>query len=479
MWATYGIKIPRTKVCAHHQSPWDAFCAGYFSSVEHSVIVIKGSRGLAGKSWLLALLGTVIATTLRGDVTILGGSGPQALRVQGAMAKFWAAPNAPRDLISKATTTKTTFKAGHFVEALMASQASVRGPHPLALLIDEVDEMDKNLFDAAMGQTMDANGYPGRTIISSTHQYADGTMTEVLKLAAERGWPVFEWCYRETLEPHGWLTPTQVVRKKNELTDEMWRIEVELGEPSIEGRAINTEKVERMFVGEEIPGAPHFPYTEFELPVDGAHYATGADWARTRDYVEIATLRDDVFPMRLVAYQRFRKKAAPYILAAFEYQLERYPGESAHDATSLGGKIMDDFLNPEGSEGGTQGVDMAGKRRQNLFTDWILAIEHEEVVSPRIMVLYGQHKYVTNDDLKPGGDGHPPDGFVACAMAYKASIGSTRPLDLVSGARATALMQRQRTGQPPPSAPMGVDKAMAWFSAPSNGNGNGGHDGVE
>ena len=31
------------------------------------------------------------------------------------------------------------------------------------------------IFPLAMGQTMDANGYTGRTVISSTHQYADGT----------------------------------------------------------------------------------------------------------------------------------------------------------------------------------------------------------------------------------------------------------------------------------------------------------------
>lgn len=478
VWGTFGIAIPRVKVCAKHQSPWAAFCAGYFSSVEHSVIVIKGSRGLAGKSWLVALLGAVIGTTLRGDVTILGGSGEQALRVQSAMGKFWAAPNAPRDLVSKQTTTRTAFTAGHEIKALMASQASVRGPHPLALLIDEVDEMDQTLFDAAMGQTMDANGYPGRTIISSTHQYADGTMTAVLKLAAERGWPVFEWCWRETLEPHGWLTQAQVTRKRNELTTEMWRIEVELGEPSIEGRAINTEKVDRMFLLPEIESPPgsgaEFPYTEFELPVDGATYSTGGDWARTNDYVELLTWRDDVFPLRLVAYQRFRKKAAPYMIAAAEHQAGRYPGTASHDSTSLGGKMMDDFLNPEGLEQvAWQGVDFSGKRRANLFTNYILAIEHEELVAPRVKVLYQQHKFVTNDDLRPGGDGHPPDGFVGGALGYQGSAGAARTMDVLGG----------RKKPPPDVAPQqlkGVARAMAFLSAPpAILDGNGGSHGHE
>ena len=28
-------------------------------------------------------------------------------------------------------------------------------------------------------------------------------MTAALRRAAEQGWPVYEWCWQETLEPHG------------------------------------------------------------------------------------------------------------------------------------------------------------------------------------------------------------------------------------------------------------------------------------
>ena len=60
-----------------------------------------------------------------------------------------------------------------------------------------------------------------------------------LRRAAEQGWPVYEWCYRETLEPHGWLTEDQVTRKRTEITAQMWRTEFDLQEPSAEGRAID------------------------------------------------------------------------------------------------------------------------------------------------------------------------------------------------------------------------------------------------
>ena len=86
----------------------------------------------------------------------------------------------------------------------------MRGPHPQRLRIDEVDEMLLAVLDAAHGQPMDRAGVQAQTVISSTHQHPDGTMTTVLQRAAARGWPVYQWCYRDTLEPPGWLTQAQV-----------------------------------------------------------------------------------------------------------------------------------------------------------------------------------------------------------------------------------------------------------------------------
>ena len=84
------------------------------------------------------------------------------------------------------------------------------------------------VLDAAQGQPMDRAGVQAQTVISSTHQHPDGTMTAVLQRAADRGWPVYQWCYRETLEPHGWLTEDQVTRKRLELPRTMWETEYEL-----------------------------------------------------------------------------------------------------------------------------------------------------------------------------------------------------------------------------------------------------------
>ena len=87
-----------------------------------------------------------------------------------------------------------------------------------------------SLLGIYLGQPMDGAGVQGQTVISSTHQYPDGTMTALLRRAATQSWPLYTWCWQETLEPNGWLTQAQVDRKRGELSGEMWRIEFDLQE---------------------------------------------------------------------------------------------------------------------------------------------------------------------------------------------------------------------------------------------------------
>ena len=56
---------------------------------------------------------------------------------------------------------------------------------------------------------------PAETVISSTHHYPDGTVTDVLRRASGRGWPAYPWCYRCTMrtpeDPTGSLDPAEAV----------------------------------------------------------------------------------------------------------------------------------------------------------------------------------------------------------------------------------------------------------------------------
>jgi hypothetical protein len=83
----WGITLPDTKICEKHSTPFRAFAEAYFA--DSPCCVWKASRGLGGKSFLMALLGTVEASTLGAAVNVLGGSGEQSQRVIEAQSQFW------------------------------------------------------------------------------------------------------------------------------------------------------------------------------------------------------------------------------------------------------------------------------------------------------------------------------------------------------------------------------------------------------
>ena len=57
----WGSTIPRHKVCAQHDAPFDAFAR---PSSPAPSILIHGSRGLSGKSLLMSILGLTNAVVL-------------------------------------------------------------------------------------------------------------------------------------------------------------------------------------------------------------------------------------------------------------------------------------------------------------------------------------------------------------------------------------------------------------------------------
>jgi hypothetical protein len=287
--------------------------------------------------------------------------------------------------------------------------------------LDEVDEMDLAILDAAMGQPMGTPMIAKQTVMSSTHHYADATFTEVKRRAEEKGWPIQEWCYKETsVQPDGWLSLEEIESKRGEVTASMWQAEYDLQEPSPEGRAILPEAVDACFRAEfngmltaqELAGPMGYELV-IEPPIVGATYATGADWAKKKDHTVIDTLRTDVRPLRRVAWARYQRMSWPMMIAKFDQRVAKYPGGACHDATGLG-DVVNDY-----QEADARGVILTGQRRADVFTKYIAALEDRAIVSAAIRYCEGEHRYCTNEDLS--GSGHPPDSFVAGAMAYKAS----------------------------------------------------------
>jgi hypothetical protein len=441
---TFGIRIPNRPCCAHHTTPWRAFADAFFSV--SSMAIWNATRG-SGKSFLLSLLGVCEVVAQNAGITILGGSEKQSQRVHDHMAALWQRPRAPRELLAgEPTADETHLIAGGWIVALAASARSVRGPHPQKLRIDEADEMSLDLFDAAMGQTLSLAGDPpAQTVISSTYHRARGTMRELLARAALRGWRVYDWCKEEVAEPHGWLPRAEIDRKKTEVTDRMWRVEYEGQKPSLENAELSPAVITRTFsrrTGQTYAGALE-EYLEFEppflIPVAGpdsvearwdpvwnrrrrdvcwlrsAQYAHGADWARTTDRTVLVVLRVDVRPWRLVAYWTFHRLDWPIMVGRFDDLLERYPGEGSSDATGIGDVVHGYIKRPDLIEA----VKLVGQTRSDVFTDHIRATQDGEWESPYVDSLVQDHEVTTGDLFSSAG--HPPDGFVASALATRAA----------------------------------------------------------
>ena len=424
----YGVSIPNVRVCPNHSTPWEAVCHAYFAKTP--VCVWKGSRALAGKTFALGALSLAEALTLAAKVTVLGGSGAQSEAVLKAQTEMWRYPNAPRDQLRSAPgAMKTIFRNRASIYALTASTKAARSPHPHRLRIDEADEMDLRILDAALGQPMTAGSGPRmQTVISSTWHYDGGTMSAVLARAKAKGWPVFEWCYRETLAPHGWLAAQTRDDVRTTVPEAMWEREYELGEPSIESRAINADAVRAMFrkdLGEyegkvhelvEIDGSVRLGSNgnADEIP---RVYAHGSDWAKIRDWSILSTLRCDRRPLRFVSWERQGRVGYPFMVSRFRERIERMPTAQG-DAGALHDKTGNEAI-ADDLEGQAVGVFFTAKVKATILSNYIAAIERGEIESPFIQYAFDEHYYCTYADLF--GSGHPPDSIVSGALAYEAA----------------------------------------------------------
>lgn len=408
----FGITIPDVKICPNHTTPWRAFADAYFC--KGTVTVWKASRGFGGKSYLLAALGLVEAATLGSDVNILGGSGGQSKNVNDYITGFVSRPTAPHKLLEKDPKQyEIKFTNGARIRALMASSTSVRGPHIQRLRMDEIDEMNLRILNAALGQPMSRDGVKAQTVLSSTHHYADGTMTEILKRANEKRWGVYEWCWRESYaEGKGWLDYSEVEDKRdNTVSKLMWDTEYELQDPNPTERAIDAACLATTFkktLGEYVGAANE--YLEFEPPVSGAMYANGADWARTTDWTIILTFRTDILPLRLVAFERTGRLPWPVMVKKYNDRCLRYPGSNAHDATGLG-DVIDGYL-----ESDAQGNIMSGRFRSEMLSRYIAALESGLFEMPFIDYMESEHRLASYNDIY--GTGHLPDTISAGANAF-------------------------------------------------------------
>jgi hypothetical protein len=308
---------------------------------------------------------------------------------------------------------------------LTASQKTVRGPHPPTLLLDEIDEMDQAILDAAKGQPMPQKNWAGETIpaqtaMSSTWQYPDKTFASEYKRFQEENLPIYTWCYRETSNPiDGWLDPTFIEQKKREIPAEMWRVEYELGEPSIGNRAFDSEAVERTFSlpkpdeQSTVKVAKDFEQYKFEEYREDTDYVIAADWAKEQDFTVITVWKASHMPMQMVYYLRMRRRPYPVMISYFNQLMKKYNADAIHDATGLG-NVVSDFIDTR-----ARNFLMTGAKRDNMLSEYVAAVENDKVRAPRIQSIYKATLYCSVEDLYARGkEFHLPDEVCSAALAW-------------------------------------------------------------
>jgi hypothetical protein len=340
------------------------------------------------------------------------------------MRDAWDSKYAPRYLVQDDSMTLIKLRNGAKIRPLTASQKTVRGPHPPFLLLDEIDEMDQAILDAALGQPMEQKNWRGEwirpnTTMSSTWQYPDKTFAEMYRRHQDEDMPIFTWCYRETSNPiDGWLRPEFIEEKKRQIPAEMWRVEYELGEPSIGNRAFDSEAVERTFalpVPEEAvkKKARDFEQYEFAPYAYDKEYVIAADWAKEQDYTVISVWDATHMPMTQVYFLRMRRRPYPVMIEAFNKLLRKYNAEAIHDQTGLG-NVVQDYLDVR-----AQGFKMTGEKRDNMLTEYVNAVENDKVRAPRVETDYKAHLYCSVDDLySRSKEFHLPDEVCSAALAW-------------------------------------------------------------
>jgi hypothetical protein len=199
-----GVKIARHAVCRGHHAPWEAFRSWQLE--RPSMALLLGPRG-GGKSFLSALDTHVKSRwSPRYATRVLGGSRAQSLQVYEALKKaVWSGAGplgSDRDSIRQLLKQSARYHNESEVEILACSPTSVRGPHVPGLKLDEVDEIDPELREAAMGMCVAdrKRGYHATALLTSTWHRLGGPMGQLIEAARAGRMTLHQFCIFEVLE---------------------------------------------------------------------------------------------------------------------------------------------------------------------------------------------------------------------------------------------------------------------------------------
>jgi hypothetical protein len=197
-----GIQIATQSVCRGHAAPFDLFARQVLE--RPSLALWHGPRG-GGKTFLSAI-DTHLASRFhpRHGTRILGGSLSQSEQtyqaLQEAILDGCGPYGSDADTLSHVLKNEVLYQNGSHVSILAASPTSVRGPHVPSLKLDEIDEIDPEIREAAMGMAMEKHGYTSSVLMTSTWHRVGGPMAELIERGRDGAFPVDTYCIFEVLE---------------------------------------------------------------------------------------------------------------------------------------------------------------------------------------------------------------------------------------------------------------------------------------
>ncbi len=197
-----GVRIPVHAVCSGHTGLFDLFARQFLE--RPSLALWHGPRG-SGKSFLSAIE-THLTSRFhpRHSTRILGGSLSQSEQIYDALQEAIRDGRGPygsdADTLERLLKTEAFYRNGSNVALLAASPTSVRGPHVASLKLDEVDEIEPDIRESAIGMAMEKRGCRSSILMTSTWHRVDGPMADLMARGEDGSFPVDTFCVFEALE---------------------------------------------------------------------------------------------------------------------------------------------------------------------------------------------------------------------------------------------------------------------------------------
>lgn len=203
-----GVDIPRVACCPGHDAPFDLVADLFFNRVSSAILVANRGGGKTATASLWHFLNMRFVPQV--ECISVGAQDIQSKRAYAHFKKYQR--KAARQFVDTSLMSETIWIGGEKYEILTGSIGSVNGPHVPKVHRDEVDLMDKQVYQESLqieksARDNEGNLIPIQSLITSTRKSTDGLMQELIdnsKVAVQAGrkaaHKIYMYCIKETIE---------------------------------------------------------------------------------------------------------------------------------------------------------------------------------------------------------------------------------------------------------------------------------------